>query len=256
MIRTRVIPCLLLKNAGLVKTTRFRDPRYIGDPINAVRIFNDKEVDELIFCDITASKEGREPRYELIEKIANECFMPFCYGGGVRDLEVIKRLLKLGAEKVAIDTGAFRQPSFIKQAAEMFGSQSIVVALDVKRDLFGRYHVRPGNVAPDRSVNPVEYAQSMQEMGAGELFVNSIDRDGMMNGYDLELIRSIVNAVDVPTIACGGAGSVEHIYDLIDKTGAAAAAAGSLFVYYGREKGILINYPKKEQLKRLWSSEE
>jgi cyclase len=251
MIRARAIPCLLLKNNGLVKTVRFKDPTYIGDPINAVKIYNEKEVDELIFLDITATGEGREPNFELIQRIASECFMPFAYGGGVRSLESIKKLLRLGVEKVILNTISAENPELIRQAADTFGSSTIIAALDVKKTLWGRYKrfIRSGKQAVSGDI--VECAKRMESLGAGELFINSIDRDGVMDGYDLEMVRSITQSVSIPVIACGGAGNLVHMKEVVEEAGVSAAAAGSIFVYHGKLKGVLINYPNRAELDQI-----
>jgi imidazole glycerol-phosphate synthase subunit HisF len=252
MLRIRVIPCLLLKNKGLVKTIRFKEPTYVGDPINAIKIFNEKEVDELVFLDIEASKEGRGPLLGRISEIATECFMPFCYGGGIKNLDQIRRVLAAGAEKVAINSQAILNPSLIKEASEEFGSQSIVVSIDVKKDIFKRYrvfeHVKERTVKND----PVEFAVKMKEMGAGELMVNSVDRDGTMQGYDIDLLKKISSAVDIPVIACGGAGKIGDFYEAVNAGGASAVAAGSLFVFYGKHRAVLINYPSEKELENIF----
>lgn len=217
MLRTRVIPCLLLKNKGLVKTAKFRQPKYVGDPINAIKIFNEKEVDELIFLDTTATIENRRPPIKLISQIATECFMPFCYGGGIRSVEDIAELFTLGVEKVAINSQAVENPALIKQAAELFGSQSIVVSIDVKKNWFGKYRVWTHGGSKASKLDPVDFAVQMQDMGAGELFLNSIDRDGTMAGYDIDLIKQVSEAVRIPVIACGGAGSLDDFADAIKK---------------------------------------
>lgn len=251
MIRARAIPCLLLKDQGLVKTVKFGSPTYIGDPINAVKIYNEKEVDELIFLDITATNEGREPNYQLIEKIAQECFMPFSYGGGIKTIESIKRLMRSGVEKVILNTTSHEDPEFVRKAARSFGSSTIIAAIDIRRNLWGKYRrfIRSGKRRVKGDV--VEIARSLEEMGAGELFINSIDRDGTMVGYDLEIISRITSSVGIPVIACGGAGNLSHIKELIQTTGVSAAAAGSIFVYHGRIKGVLINYPKRSELDEI-----
>lgn len=247
MIRPRAIPCLLLKNNGLVKTVKFGNPTYIGDPINAVKIYNEKEVDELIFLDITATNESREPDFDLVQRIATECFMPFAYGGGIRSIDCIKKLLRLGVEKVILNTISHEKPDLVRQAADAFGSSTIIAALDIKKNLWGKYkrYIRSGKKAVDGDV--IECAQRMEALGAGELFINSIDRDGVMQGYDLDIINKIAQSVNIPVIACGGAGNLSHIKDLIEKTNV-SAAAGSLFVYHGKIKGILINYPERTEL--------
>lgn len=241
---------MLLKNEGLVKTVRFKNPKYVGDPLNAVKIFNEKEVDELIFLDISATTENRKPPVKLISQIATECFMPFCYGGGVRSVEDIAELFKLGVEKVAINTQAVENPSLIKRASDLFGSQSIVVSIDVKKNLFGKYRVFTHGGKRDSKLDPVEFAVQMQETGAGELLVNSIDRDGTMVGYDLTLIKKVSEAVTVPVIACGGAGNLDDLADAVKKGGASAVSAGSMFVFQGQYRAVLITYPPINELER------
>jgi cyclase len=250
MLKTRVIPCLLLKNGGLVKTVKFKDPKYVGDPINAVKIFNDKEVDELIFLDTTATIENRKPPINLISQIATECFMPFCYGGGIKTVEDIAQLFALGVEKVAINTQSVLNPSLIKQASDLFGSQSIVVSIDVKKNLFGKHRVYTHGGRKSTKLDPVDFAVQMQELGAGELFLNSIDRDGTMQGYDLDLIRKVSESVSIPLIACGGAGSLDHFAEAITKGGASAVSAGSFFVFQGTHRAVLITYPPLRELER------
>lgn len=252
MLQNRVIPCLLLRNGGLVKTIKFDHPKYIGDPINAVKIFNDKEVDELIFLDITATKERRGPHYELIEKIASECFMPFCYGGGVTRVEQIRRIFNLGVEKISICTYAANNPNFIKETAEVFGSQSIVVTIDVKKDRFSKnYWVYAENGRKKTRFKLKEFAQCMEYKGAGEIIINSIDRDGTMEGYDLVMVKEVSEAVNIPVIALGGAGKLRDIAEVINVANASAAAAGSLFVFYGKLRAVLINYPTRQELESI-----
>lgn len=250
MLRTRVIPCLLLRNAGLVKTTRFKDPVYIGDPINTVRIFNEKEVDELTFLDITATPENRKPPFKLLSEIAGECFMPLGYGGGVRSLDDIGEILGLGVEKIIINSYAVEHSGFIRESSERFGSQSIVVSIDARRKpLFGGYEVRVRGGREGTGLDPVRHAVRMQEQGAGEILVSSIDRDGTMSGYDLELVRAVSGAVDIPVIACGGAGSVAHFAEAV-QAGASAVAAGAFFVFQGKHRAVLINVPPREEIER------
>ena len=250
MLRTRVIPCLLLRHAGLVKTVRFGDPSYVGDPINAVRIFNDKEVDELAFLDIAATPEGRGPAFDTIERIASECFMPLCYGGGVGSLADMRRLFNLGVEKVAVNTCAVRDPDLIKAAAREFGNQSVVVAIDARRGLFGRYDVVTDGGRSSTGFEPGAHAAAAEELGAGEILLNAVHRDGTMRGYDLKLIRMVTAATSIPVIACGGAGSVADLAAAVNEGGASAVAAGSLFVYYGPHRAVLINYPTAADLSR------
>ena len=248
MINTRVIPCLLLKDAGLVKTIKFQNPRYVGDPINAVRIFNTREVPELILLDILATRENRRPLVELISKIADECSMPFSVGGVIKDIASIRALLNLGAEKVVINTYGIENPSFIKEASNIFGSQSIVVSVDAKRLDNGSYEVFTYSGTIATGIDPVNLAVQMSEMGAGELFLNSIDKDGTMEGYDLELIKEVSQAVSIPVIACGGAGRVEDFNDAVKIGHASAVAAGSMFVFHGRRHAVLISFPTQEEL--------
>lgn len=247
----RVIPCLLLQDGGLVKTARFNRPRYVGDPINAVRIFNDKYVDELIFLDITASRTGAEPDYDLIARIAGECFMPLCYGGGIRTLDQARRIVAAGVEKISVNSMAIDQPQLLTQLSRELGASSVVAAIDVKRDWRGRYRVYHPGRRRCTSLDPVEHARAMVAAGAGEIFVNNVDRDGQYSGFDTTLLGAISGAVGVPVIACGGASSLEDMRAAID-AGASAAAAGSLFVFYGPHRAVLINYPDYASVRRLF----
>jgi len=247
-MRNRIIPCLLLRNNGLIKTIRFKDSVYIGDPINAVRIFNEKEVDELIFLDIDATREKREPSLSIIRKIAEECFMPFSYGGGVETLQQIEEIIKSGAEKIVINTNAFLKKGFIKEAATRFGSSTIVVSMDIKKKLIGGYSVHLNGGRNNTGKNPVDYSKEMEDQGAGEIFINSIDRDGTMEGYDIELIKSVSGVVSIPVIACGGAGRNDDLRKAIKEGGASAAAAGSLFVFHGKRRAVLITYPSYNEI--------
>jgi len=251
MLNTRVIPVLLLRNRGLVKTVEFKEGKYIGDPINAVKIFNEKEVDELIFLDITASKEQREPNFEVIRDIATECFMPFGYGGGIKTIQHIKKLFSSGAEKAIINSSAIENPSFIKEASDFFGSQSIVVSIDVKKDFSGKYKVYDSSKDKLTDLDPVEFSIKMESLGCGEIFLNSVERDGTMEGYDMDLIKKVSNAVNIPVIACGGAGKLDDFRDAVKQGSASAVAAGSLFVFYGKHKAVLINYPSQEELEKI-----
>ena len=248
MALPRVIPVLLLHNKGLVKSVQFKNHKYVGDPMNAVKIFNEKEVDELIFLDIDASKEGREPYYEFLKEIATECFIPLAYGGGVTTLNQIKRLIQSGIEKVIINTAAINRSEFIREAADTFGSSTVVAAIDVKKNLLGKAYVYSHTRRSTLSIDPVEYAMKLKELGAGEIFVNSVDQDGLMAGYDCRLIKKITDAIDIPVLACGGAGQLEDIFGVINDCHAAAAAAGSFFVFYGKHKAVLITYPDYEIL--------
>lgn len=252
MLKTRVIPCLLLRNGGLVKTVRFKDPKYVGDPINAVRIFNEKEVDELAFLDIATTSAGLGPNFELLADIASEAFMPFGYGGGITHVDEIKRLYALGVEKVILNTAAESAPGLVTEAATIAGSSSVVVSVDVHRGWLGRYSVYTHAGQHDTKRDPVEYAREMERRGAGEILLNSIDRDGAMSGYDLELIANVAGAVNVPLVAIGGAGELRHFREAVDQ-GASAVSAGSLFVFHGRHRAVLITYPKYEELEELFS---
>ncbi len=252
MVQTRVIPCLLLRNMGLVKTQKFKDPVYVGDPINAVRIFNDKEVDELVFLDITATVEGKRPPFDLLAKVAGQCFMPLCYGGGVRSLEDMAQLYSIGIEKVALNTQAVKDASLVRAAADRFGSQSVMVSIDVKKTLFGKYEVVVESGRKRTGLDPVRLAAELQAHGAGELLLNSVDRDGMMEGYDLELIRRVTAAVGIPVVACGGAGKLADLSSAVTAGGASAAAAGSLFVFQMPHRAVLINYPSQRDLESLF----
>jgi cyclase len=247
MVRTRIIPLLLLKNQGLVKTVKFKNPTYIGDPINAVRIFNDKEVDELVFLDITATVEQRPPPFDLIAKIASECFMPFCYGGGIYTVDHVTQLFSLGVEKVALNTVAARNAKFVREIAAIAGSQSVVVSIDVKRNWFGQYRVIIESGTRSTGRDPVEFAKEIEQAGAGEILLNSINRDGTMTGYDVELIRRVGGAVTIPIVAAGGARGVPDFAEAI-QAGASAVAAGSMFVFTGKHRAVLISYPSIEEL--------
>ncbi len=251
MLSVRLIPCLLLDGRGLVKTVRFKDPTYVGDPINAVKIYNDRFVDEIIFLDINASEERRGPDFEQVANIVSESFIPFCYGGGVRSVADADRLFALGVEKVAVNTAAVRRPELVAELAQRFGSQSIVAAMDVRRELFGRHVLLTGRGRRKESVTPLEHARRMAAQGAGELFVNAVDRDGSMQGFDEELVGVLVDAVNIPVIACGGAGSLADVRALVERTRVSAVACGSLFVFKGKHRGVLINYPSRREVKAL-----
>jgi imidazole glycerol-phosphate synthase subunit HisF len=249
MLQTRVIPVLLLQNKGLVKTKQFKKPTYIGDPINAVKIFNEKEVDELIFLDINASKENRKPNLEYLKEIATECFMPLGYGGAIQTIDDIKNLLSTGIEKAIINTAAVQNPDFIKEGAVHFGNSTLVVSIDYKKDLFGKLRVYTKSGTEKQKLHPVDFALQMAEYGAGEIMLNAIDKDGMMNGYDIALIKDAMQKLKVPLIACGGAGGINDIETLVKQTGIKAAAAGSMFVFQSATKGVLITYPTQQVLK-------
>lgn len=251
MLRKRVIPCLLLHHRGLVKTVQFKQPKYIGDPINAVKIFNEKFVDEIIFLDIDASQERRGPDFDHIADICSECFIPFCYGGGIRSIKDAERLFTLGVEKVSLNTVLFRDKAVLPAMARQFGSQSIVATMDVQKKRFSGYVVMAGGGKIKTHVKPIEYARELEQLGAGELLINSIDRDGMMQGYASELLTQIAAAVSIPVIACGGAGHLQHIADLLEQTAISAAGTGSLCVFQGPHKAVLLNYPTPKELKPI-----
>lgn len=242
---------MLLKGQGLVKTIQFKNPKYVGDPINAVRIFNEKEVDELIFLDVTATVDRRRPQTKRILEIASECFMPLCYGGGIRSLEDIKGIFSLGVEKVVINTYAVENPNFVREASDKFGSQSIVVAIDVKTNIQGKYEIFTHSGSIAKGVDPVRFATQMEKMGCGEIFLNSIDRDGTQQGYDIELIKQVSHAVSIPVIACGGAGKLSDFAEAVKKGEASAVAAGSLFVFHGKYRAVLISYPSIQELEGI-----
>jgi cyclase len=252
MLRVRVIPTLLLKNGGLVKGEQFKNHQYVGDPINAVKIFNEKEVDELVFLDISATETGNGPNFELLKDIASEAFMPFGYGGGIDNIDQIKRLFSIGVEKAIINSAAFFKPDLIREASKISGSQSIVVSIDVKRSMFGKYNVFVKNGKINTKKDPVEYAMKMKELGAGELIVCNIANEGKRAGYDNELLKAISNSVDIPVVASGGAGSLSDFADAYHKGHAASVAAGNMFVFYGKHKAVLITYPKYQELENLF----
>jgi imidazole glycerol-phosphate synthase subunit HisF len=246
MLRSRVIPCLLIKNRGLVKTINFNQPKYVGDPINAVKIFNEKEADEIIVLDIEATRQNREPDYKMIKNLAAECRMPLCYGGGVSSVEQFKKIITLGVEKVAISASAVKDPLLISRAAKMVGSQSVVVIIDVKKKRFtSKYEVYTHNGTQPTKLEVVELAQNFASLGAGEIVINSIDHDGDMKGYDLKLVEQVRNVISIPITVLGGAGSHEHMSQLIQKFGVIGASAGSLFVFKGKYRAVLINYPNQ-----------
>lgn len=246
--RPRVIPCLLISDGGLVKTTRFKNPNYLGDPINAVKIFSEKCVDELCIQDIQASREGRGPNFELLADIASEAFMPLSYAGGINTVKQAARLFHIGFEKVILNTALIDQPELIEQIADRFGSQSVVASIDAKQDLLRRYRCVVADGTRTTSETPPALARRAQQLGAGEILLNAIDRDGVMQGYDLKLVRSVADAVSIPLIACGGARDASDLARVLNEGDAHAAAAGSMFVYWGPLKAVLINVPPEDAL--------
>jgi len=251
--RPRVMPVLLLKGDLLYKSVQFKDLKYVGDPRIAVKIFNDKGCDELVLLDIAATNEKRRPNFELIEEIAGEAFMPVAYGGGVRTLEDFAQIIRLGVEKVVLCTHAVEDTAFIGKAAGVFGSQSVVVCIDVKRNFMGKAQVMTHAGTKAAGMSAAELAAKVAAAGAGEIVINSIDRDGTFKGYDIPLIKQVAAAVDVPVIACGGAGNLEHVVEAIRDGGASAAAAGSIFVFQGPHRAVLITFPEEGKLRAAFA---
>ena len=252
MLFPRIIPCLLVHNKGLVKTTKFKDPKYVGDPINAVKIFNEKEVDELIVLDIDASRYDKEPDYKMIENLAAECRMPFCYGGGIKNIAQAQRIFSLGVEKIAVSSAAIENPQIVSEIAERVGSQSVVVVLDVKKKtLSSKYELFIHNGLKSTGTDPISFAAEMQKLGAGEIVINSIDQDGVMKGYDLNLIDKIREVISVPLTVMGGAGTLEDLGRVIEQHGIIGVAAGSMFVFKGKYRAVLINYPTVTEKSKL-----
>ena len=252
MLRPRIIPCLLIKNNGLVKTTNFKDPKYVGDPINAVRIFNEKEVDELVVLDIEATKNQTKPNYQLIKNLAYECRMPLCYGGGVQTVDHFTEIISLGVEKVAICTSAIKNDNLVKDAANAVGSQSVVVCLDLKKTLLSNKYVLYTHSGREKTdIDPIEFCKKLLQQGAGEIVLNFINRDGTMKGYQHEYIREVKDIINIPLTVLGGAGSHDDISSLFRDFGVVGAAAGSLFVFKGKYRAVLINYPNQFDKKEI-----
>ena len=246
MLRPRIIPCLLIQDKGLVKTVQFTSPKYVGDPINAVRIFNEKEVDEIVILDIDATTNSCEPDYKMIENLAAECRMPLCYGGGVKSVEQAERIFSLGVEKVAISSSAVKNPELITEIGSRVGSQSIVVVLDVKKSSKGVYEIWTHNGQKNTGIDAEAFSKNIQNLGAGEIIINSIENDGLMKGYDFELVDRIRESTHLPLTVLGGAGKLEDIKNLISKYGIIGASAGSLFVFKGVFRAVLISYPDSQ----------
>ena len=250
MLRPRIIPCLLIKDKGLVKTVNFSNPKYLGDPINAVRIFNEKCVDELIVLDIDATLKGKDPNLKMIDNLATECRMPLCYGGGIKTVDQICEIIELGVEKVSLSSIAIENPEIVRNGAKFVGNQSIVVTLDVKK-VNNNYYIFTHNGKKNMKIDPVDMVKDLQASGAGEIVINSIDNDGVMKGYNISLIEKFINVVDIPITVVGGAGTLNDIKQLFGQFGLIGACAGSLFVFKGLYRAVLINYPdvvEKEQL--------
>jgi cyclase len=254
MLSVRVIPTLLLRNNGLVKGRKFKNHKYVGDPVNAVKIYNDKEVDELIFLDITATKDGRGPNFELLKDIASQAFMPFGYGGGLKSTKNIEKIFKIGIEKAVLNTAAVSNLDLVKETSRVAGSQSIVVSIDIKKTLFGKYQVYSHSGQIDTKIDPVEFALRAEDAGAGELMICSIDREGSGQGYDFDLIGRVANAVGIPVIASGGAGSLTDFKNAVAQ-GASAVAAGDMFIFHGKHKAVLITYPEYKELEKLFKGD-
>jgi len=252
MLFPRIIPVLLVRNKGLVKTVKFKDEKYVGDPINAVRIFNEKEADEIVVLDIDATVEKRDPDYRMIEHLALECRMPLCYGGGIKTKDQAMKILGLGVEKVALSSTALENPQLLRELSEQVGRQSVVVVLDVKKKILGsKYECYTHNATKKTKISPLDFATLAEEHGAGEIVINSIDNDGVMKGYDLGLVHKIKSQVTIPVTALGGAGSLDDIAELISNEYIIGAAAGSLFVFKGKYRAVLINYPSYKKKKKL-----
>lgn len=251
MLKTRIIPCLQLVGDSLVKTVKFGDNYgYIGDPINTVRIFNELEVDELCFLDIRASHEGRGPNLDILHEISDECFMPLAYGGGVTDFDNARQILSIGFEKIVINTVTFQNPSFVTRLSEHFGSQAVIGSIDVKKNLFGKYQVFTGDGKKKTDKDPVSWAQELEHLGAGEILLTSMDKDGTWSGFDIELTKKVTQAVSIPVIANGGAGQIDHIGQVVKQGGASAVSLGSMVVYQQKGLGVLVNFPDKELLEQ------
>jgi cyclase len=252
MLRPRIIPSLLVHDNGLVKTVNFKNPKYVGDPINAVKIFNEKEVDELAVFDIDATVLGKEPDYVLIKKLANQSRMPLCYGGGVRTVEQAQKIFGLGIEKIALSSAVMENPDLITQISDRVGSQSVIVVMDVKKKLLGGYEIYTHNGKKSTGINPVAFAEKAQKLGAGEIIINSIDQDGVMKGFDMNLIDKISEKISIPITVLGGAGSLQDIKKVMDLHGIIGVAAGSLFVFKGVYKAVLISYPTQKEKEELY----
>lgn len=250
MLRTRVIPCLQLIDDNLVKTVKFDNHGYIGDPINTVRIFNELEVDELCFLDIRASVQGREPNIEILQQIANECFMPLSYGGGVRDFDTAQKILSIGFEKIVLNTAAYRTPALVTQISDYFGAQAVIGSIDVKKNMWGKYQVYINDGKEKIKKDAVEWAKELEQLGVGELLITSMDKDGSWSGYDQDIITKINDVVNIPVIANGGAGSVADIESVVKKCGVSAVALGSMVVYQKKGMGVLVNFPDKQILEQ------
>lgn len=251
MLETRIIPALLLKDKSLVKTVNFRKFNYIGDPVNTCRIFNELEVDELVFLDIRASLNNREPQYEILQEIANECFMPVSYGGGIKTMSQAEKIFRTGFEKIVINSTTFTNPGFITEAAKSFGSQSIIVSIDVKKNIFGKYQVCSYSATKTENIKPEEWLKEVESLGAGEILLTSVDREGTWNGFDLDLIKLATSRLRIPLIAHGGGSNLQDISDAVKKGNASAVALGSMVVYQRKGCGVLVNFPDHKALQEI-----
>ena len=249
MRRVRIIPILLLRDRGVVKTEKFKQAKYVGDSINAIKLFNEKEVDEIVVLDIDASSNNKTPDIDFIKELAGECFMPMSYGGGIQSVEQAKKIFDAGVEKVILNTAAIHSPDLISDLASRYGSSSIVVSIDVKKNWLGKYQVYTNGGRQKINNTPLDLALKMQTLGAGEIILTAIDRDGTFKGYDISLVKGIADHLDIPVVACGGAGKMEDFLDVIKNGHASAAAAGSYFVFKGVHRAVLINYPKQAEFK-------
>jgi cyclase len=255
MLRARVIPSLLLLDDALVKTAKFKNARYIGDPINTVRIFNELEVDELVFLDIAATNDQRQPNLKLLAQIANECFMPLGYGGGLNDFQMVKDIFSIGFEKVVLNSVCYEHPQFITRLAEHFGKQAVVVSVDVKKNLWGNYDVYSHSGKKKHNKGLLEWVSELEQLGAGELLLTSIDKEGTWSGFDLHLIQKVTATISIPVIAHGGAGNIQHVGEAIKKAHASAVALGSMLVYQKKGMGVLVNFPEETELNRVLGEE-
>lgn len=253
MKNVRIIPALLLKGQGLYKGEKFKNHKYIGDPINAVKIFNEKEVDELCFLDITATNENKEPNYKVISEIASECFMPLSYGGGINKFEQAQKLFNIGIEKIVISSSAHTNPNLITELSKHYGAQSIVICIDIKKNLFGKYEVYINSGTKNTKKNPIDFALEMQKLGAGEIILNSIDKDGTLTGFDIDIVNKIASKLEIPLVALGGGANLKDIKNVVETGKASAVAAGSMFVFQGKHKAVLITYPNSKDINELFN---
>lgn len=251
MLKNRIIPCLLLKDGGLVKSTKFRNDVYVGDPLNAIKIFNEKEVDEIVLLDINATITGKGPNFRLLEEVASECFMPLSYGGGISSLDQMQRLFAIGVEKIVLNSALHINPTLVRDAVNAFGGQAIVASIDVKNKFFGGKEVMVFSGKKGTNIDPIKFSKYVESLGVGEILLTSVDRDGLMKGYDIELIRMVSCVVNIPVIASGGAGEIQDFKKAIKYGEASAAAAGSMFVFYGPHKAVLISYPDYQELRKI-----